>query len=123
MPTRFAEAVRDYVASMYAPDGVSPEHRGEADYATDPKRLDEADRVAPLVEGFASAELLGTGKGLGIYGFNMIPSVGQQLGRRLRKADEAQHERALEAIGQAMAVGYVAFISGEDRAGIHFNPD
>jgi hypothetical protein len=123
MPSRFADAVGQVVKALY--DGPTrPEHRAEVDYVTDAARLGEADAVAPLVEGLAAAELFSThdGKGIGIYGLNMIPAVGHQLGRRMKKTDAAQQERALHAIRESVAAGYVGFLSLEPIGKIAYKP-
>jgi hypothetical protein len=116
----FAHATAEVVDFIYGSIEAGDE---EARYVKDPARLEEAAEIEPVAEAFARAEVEAGGKGLGIYGANMIPAIGQQLGKRLGKRGPEAIEAAVDAVKRALGVGYVGFVSVEAPSGIHFVAD
>src|SRR3954451_25109678 len=112
-----ARATAEIVNSIYGSIEADDE---EARYVKDPARLKEAAEIEPVAEAFARAEVEAEGKGLGIYGANMIPAIGQQLRKRLGKRGPESVEAAFSAVKRALGVGYVGFVSVEAPSGIHF---
>lgn len=114
----FADAVRDAVASLYggaSKSDVPEAAHAELDFAVDPQRLAEAEEVAQVADAFARAEVWppSNGKGLGVYGPNLIKPLGTQLGKKLAKASEDQIALILDGVGSALAFGYLGFLALE----------
>ncbi len=115
MPTTLAQAVEEAVQRIYGPIEADD---AETRHVRDPERLREAQLVEPIAQGFARAEADPTDKGLGIYGANMIPALGSQLGKKIAAAGDEGRDATVDAIKHALAAGYVGFMSSEPGMGI-----
>jgi hypothetical protein len=117
MAMSLAQAVEETVKLIY---GNLDADDVETRYVLDAKRIEETSEMEPIAEAFARAEIDASDKGLGVYGANLIPAIGYQLRKKLDRGGEVEREAVSDAIKQALAAGFVAFISIEPTSGIEF---
>lgn len=110
----FVVAVSETRDALYDPDApVLAENRTEFDHVRESARLAEAAMADGPARAFARAEIYPAGKGVGIFGPNLVHALGRQLNREIGRADGEQIDIATASILRALSFGYVGIMSLE----------